>query len=202
MPNIWSKGNWIGGMAPNPGRTNRLFTIDERQVLLGLDASIQSRNVREGIFVANEVGKLGAMVGGYNPNPTGMRRISGWTDQHLANIGEARVMADLIAVRQLFTYRQDRVIISAFPGIQIDDQIQVFERTTSEGFVHYVKGISSNNDLSSGNWEYTLATYWLGDDPDGKWAMDKATLNSTTIAYVDTLQGGPEWSRGGLGETP
>jgi len=199
LPNVWSLGNWIGGMAAAPGRTNRLWTIDERQVLLGLDATIQSRNVREGVFVGNAVGRYAAMVGGYNPNPTGLRRVAGYTDQNFNSIAEARVMADLIAVRQLFRYREDAVRIPAFPGIQIDDQVRIFERVTSEGFVHYVKGISSSNDLATGEWTYDLQTHWLGDDPEGQWVFDKASLESTTISYVDALRSGVEWSRSGLG---
>lgn len=198
LPNVWTLGNWIGGMSPNPGRTNRVLTIDERQVLLGLDASIQSRNVREGIFVGNAVGKLAAMVGGYNPNPTGLRRITGYTDQNFETVEEARVMADLIAVRQLFKYRQDQVVIPGFPGIQIDDQVRIFERVTSEGFVHYIKGVRSENDLQTGKWTNTLQTHWLGDDPNGRWVLDKSTLNSITVEYIDSLQAGTEWSRAGL----
>jgi len=198
LPNVWGLGNWVGGMAEQPGRTNQVLVLDERQVLIGLDATIQSRNVREGVFVANVSGKMAAMVGGYNPNPTGLRRVGGFSDQHFTSAEEARVMADLIAVRQLFKYRQDQVVIPGFPGVQIDDQVRIFERVTSEGFVHYVMGIQSSNDLKSGEWRYTLQTHWLGDDPEGAWVLDKSTLNSTTIKYVDALQVGPEWSRAGL----
>lgn len=199
LPNVWTMGNWVTGMAENPGRSRRIITLDERQVVMALDAEIQSRNVREGVFVGNAVGKVAAMVGGYNPNPTGLRRVAGWTDQNFKSIEEARVMADLIAVRQLFKYRTDTVTIPGFPGIQIDDQVRIFERVTSEGFVHYVKGVSSDNDLRSGKWTYNLQTHWLGDDPEGKWVLDKSTLNSTTVKYVDSLQGGTDWARGSTG---
>jgi len=199
LPNVWTLGNWIGGMSANPGRTNRILTIDERQVLMGLDATVQSRNVREGVFVGNAAGKLAALVGGYNPNPTGLRRISGFTDQNFSSVAEAKVMADLIAVRQLFRYREDVVKIPAFPGIQVDDQVRIYERVTSEGFVHYVTGISSSNDLTTGQWTYDLQTHWLGDDPKGKWVVDKSTLNSTTISYVDALERGAVTARGVTG---
>jgi len=199
MPNVWSLGNWIGGVAPRPGRTNKILVLDERQVITGLDASIQSRNVREGVFVANAVGKYAAIVGGFNPNDTGLRRMCGWTDENFKTIDEARVMADLIAVKQLFKYRQDRVVIPGFLGIEIDDQVRIFERVTSEGFIHYVQGVSSANDLVSGKWTMTLQTHWLGDDPNGAWVIDKQMLHANTIAYVDSLVAGSEWSRAGLG---
>jgi len=198
LPNIWGRGNWINGTASSPGRTNEVVTIDERKTIIGLSATIQSANVREGVFVANPVGKFAAMVPGYNPNPTGLRRVGGWTDQHFESVDEARVMADLVTVRQLFRYRQDRITIPAHPAIQIDDQVRIFERVTSEGYYHYVQGISSQNDAQNGQWTYTLQTHWLGDDPNGKWAFDKSALSSVTIAHVDALQGGTEYVRAGL----
>lgn len=199
MPNIWTMGNWASGMSATPGRTSAMLTIDERVALTDLGASITSRNIREGIFVANPVGRYGAIVGGYNPNPTGLMRMGGYTDQNFASVEESRVMADLIAVRQLFKYRTDRVRIPAHPALQIDDQVRIFERVTSEGFVHYVNGISSNNSADTGKWIYDLQTHWLGDDPSGAWILDKSTLTSITAEYVDALQGtGVESVRAGL----
>lgn len=197
MPNIWTRGNWIGGLSPNPGRTQAVVTIDERQVIFGLNAKINSRAVREGVFVANPTGAFAALSGGYNPNPTGLRRIGGWTDQNFASIDEAKVMADLIAVRQLFTYREDQIEIPANPAIQIDDQVRVFERVTSEGYYHYVKGIQSTLDLLTGQWTYTLQTHWLGDDPNSNWIFDSSTLSSVTRRYVDSLVNGAFNSRSG-----
>lgn len=198
LPNIWSLGNWVGGLAATPGRTRAVVTIDERKVILNLDATLQSRNVREGVFVANMVGKYAAIVPGYNPNYTGLRRIGGWTDSSFASVDEARTMAELVAVRQMFRYREDRVVIPAHPAIQIDDQVRVFERVTSEGYYHYITGISSHNGADTGQWQYTLQTHWLGDDPNGQWIFNKADLSSNTIAYVDSLQQGALFMRAGM----
>lgn len=198
LPNVWTLGNWVSGMSATPGRTQKMLTIDERQSLTNLNATITSRNVREGIFVANPVGKQAALVGGYNPNPTGLMRVAGWTDQNFSSLEESTVMADLIAVRQLFQYRTDQIVIPAHPGLQIDDQVRIFERVTSEGFVHYTKGISSTNSADSGKWNYTLQTHWLGDDPNGRWILDKSTLTSITAEYVDALSGGVQNDRNGL----
>lgn len=202
MANVWALGNWQNGNAPNPGRTSKMLTIDERQVLTGLEASINSRSIREGVFVSNTVGgkDFSAMAPGYNPNPTGLRRIAGWTDQNFASRDEALLMADLITVRQLFAYRSDTVQIPGFLGIQIDDQVRIFERVTSEGFVHYVKGIASTNDAETGQWMYTLQTHWLGDDPNGHWIVDRRQLNQVTIDYIEKLMlGEPQWVRGHTG---
>lgn len=196
LQNVWTIGSWVTGNSPQPGRTSKLLTIDERQVLMGLEASLNSQSVREGIFVANTTGAYAALAAGYNPNDTGLRRVGGWTDQNFSSIEEAKVMADLIAVRALFQYRRDTVQIPAFPGIQIDDQVRIFERVTSEGFVHYVLGISSTNDAETGQWTYDLQTHWLGDNPNSKWIFDKTQLSPATISYIDQLiNGSPEWVR-------
>lgn len=197
LPNIWTRGNWITGLSANPRRVSTVHVIDENQTLLDAGVTIQSRNVREAIFVANPVGKYGAMVGGYNPNPTGLRRVAGWTDQDFASREEAQIMADLIAVRQAFRYRADRVQITANPAIQVDDQVRIYEEVTSEGFIHYVKGVSSELDVATGKWTYTLETHWLGDNPEGAWVVGRNTLHESTVSYVDALSSGPQWSRKG-----
>lgn len=199
LQNVWTIGSWVTGVSPQPGRTSKILTIDERQVLMGLEASLNSTSVREGVFVANATGAYAALAPGFNPNDTGLRRVAGWTDQNFSSVEEATVMADLITVRQLFEYRRDTVQIPGFPGIQIDDQVRIFERVTSEGFVHYVMGISSNNDAESGQWTYDLQTHWLGDDPNSSWIFDRTQLSPATTAYIDSLiNGTPEWVRAGL----
>lgn len=97
-------------------------------------------------------------------------------------------MADLIAVRQHYKYRTDSIQIAANPAIQIDDQVQPFERVTSEGFIHYVKGIQSEFDAASGRWVMTLQTHWLGDDPYHNWAVRRNTLNGSTADFIDRVK--------------
>lgn len=94
-------------------------------------------------------------------------------------------MADMIALRQLFTYRTDSATIPGYPRIQIDDQILLTEEVTGEGYLHYVTGISSTNDLETGAWKYELDTHWLGSDPEGEWAFDPdLSFAPTTRTYL------------------
>lgn len=186
-PNIWSVGNYIGDGGPNAGRTSEVITIDERQTMIGLTASLSSRNIREKVFVANVNGRLGAVVKGHNPYPSNLRRVAGWTDQHFETQEECIVMADLITLRQLFTYRTDTVVIAGNPAIQIDDQVRLYERVTNEGYLQYVDGISSSWDLETGEWTYQLSTHWLGDAPFGSWVFDPANLDPATQQYLQTL---------------
>lgn len=188
-PNIWQAGNYLsdndGG--PSPGRTGSFVTIDESETLLGLQIKISSRNVREKIFVANTTGHVGAVVDGYNPQPSGMERVSGWTDQHFETNAECVVMADLIAARQRMTYRVGSLVIPGYPAIQQDDQVKIMERTTSETFIHYVRSINCDWDLKSGQYHYNLETHWLGESPSTNWAVMAGDLQPETQAYLDAI---------------
>lgn len=186
-PNIWSVGNYIGTGASSAGRTADVITIDEYETLLGLSVTLSSRSIRERIFVGNLAGQVAGMSRGHNPFPSGLRRIGGWTDQHFTTAAECQRMADLIALRQLFTYQTDKVRIPGNPAIQIDDQVRIYERVTEEGYLHYVTGIQMDWSLETGRYTYELSTHWLGDTPFSNWTFDPATLSAETRAYLQAL---------------
>lgn len=186
-PNIWQVGNYVGDGGPNTGRTSQIVEIDERTTLIGLTVKLSGRNQREKVFIANTTGKIGAVANGHIQYPAGIVRVAGWTDTHFSTKAECQIMADLITLRQLFTYRTDSVTIPGYPRIQIDDQVRVWERITNEGYLHYVKGISSDWDLETKRWTYRLDTHWLGEEPFGKWVFDPANLAPETQAYLATL---------------
>jgi hypothetical protein len=191
-PNIRELGNYISGNdgGPNAGRTSSYVTIDERTTLLGLSTQVSSRNVRERVAVGNTTGKYGAITEGYNPYPSNLRRYGVWTDTNFESLEEAKIMADLIAIRQFMTYRQSTISIAANPAIQIDDQVKIYEKVTSDTYFHYVTGISSNHDIASGRWTYDLTTSWLGTDPATKqWVVDQDKLDALTKKYLKNLGG-------------
>jgi len=193
-PNIWELGNIVmdndNRLTTSLTRTTDMITIDEKQTLMGLQVTLSSRNVRERIVIANVSGGFGAVTKGFNPYNmplTGFRRVAIWSDQHFASVKECQIMADLIALRQLFTFRSDKVTIPGYPAIQMDDQVQLVERVTEETEVHYVMGIASSNDISSGEWTYTLDTHWLGKSPFGNWVFNPANLAPDTQDYLRAL---------------
>jgi hypothetical protein len=202
LPNIYEVGNLYSGINQHPGRTRKMYTIDEKVNLTSLTSTLDSKNVREVVFVANSTAQIGAVAAGWNPNYVGLRRTAGWTDQRFGSEGgdedakrlaaqakeQTRQMADMITIRQLFTYRTDQITIPGFPGIQIDDQIRIVERVTAEGYIHYVKGISSSHDLRTGEWTYNLQTHWLGDRVGGRWVMDRTKLAPVTRDYLNRVQ--------------
>jgi hypothetical protein len=112
---------------------------------------------------------------------------TGNTDENFENDRECRVMAKTIALRQGMTYRENTLTIPGNPAIQIDDQIRIRERVTGEQYRHYVKSVSSDLDLSSGKWTYTLGTHWLGDDPGGRWWFDVNELDNAEKRYLGLL---------------
>lgn len=184
LPNIWSIGNWIGDTASDAERTSTVIDIDETQVILQLNAKLSSRNVREYVYIGNVTGKLGAISAGFNPNPTGLRRVAGWTDQGFGKTDECQIMADLIALRMYFQYRTDQLKIAGNPAIQMDDQVRIYERLSNETFIHYVSGITMSFDLESGEYTYTLATYWLGDAAFTDWAFKPTDFSDATQAFL------------------
>ncbi len=188
MPNIFTVGNYRLNLAGDPSRVQEIITIDEKHTLLDLRAKLSSRNVRERVFVADLTGKVGSLSKGFVPNPVGLRRVSVWTDAHWNDNVEAQLAGDLIALRQLMSYRQDTLQIPAHPGIQVDDQVRIFERVTGEGYLHYVRGVSSSNDLESGVYTYDLDTNWLGEDPFNLWIFHGTDLSAELQAYLTATQ--------------
>lgn len=186
--NIFSVGNNVASFSADPRRTAYIYDVDETRTLLSLKTALNSRNVRERIFIANITATQAGMAQGYNPNPTGLRRVNGWTDQNFKSQEECQVMADMIALRQSFRYRSSQLTIPALPAIQIDDQVRIWEEITAEGYLHYVRGVSSTNDVEGGSWTYDLTTHWLGEDPFENWAFDSSDFSEETQAYMDALR--------------
>lgn len=193
-PNIWTLGNYVSNPKGGPvdGTTASIVTIDERETLLGMSTKLSSRSIRERYFVANTNGEYGALAQGYNPHPSGLMRVAGWTDQYFNSTEECQIMADLIALRAKFMYRTNSLSIPGNPSIQIDDQVRIFERVTSETYYHYVRSVTCDWDVRSGRYTYTLETHWLGETPFANWVIgpdDIARLAPVTRNYLSLLTG-------------
>lgn len=192
LPNIWSLGNyvWEGGFESREdtrARSSEVLELDEEEVLFSYSTTLNSSNIRERIFVANSSGGFGAVVEGYNPQPMGMRRVAGWTDQHFETKRETVIVADMIAARSMFDYRRGNLKMAGYPKLQIDDQVRIFERTTNETYYHYVLGITSTLDMEEGTWDYDVETHWLGESPSDAWVVDVTELKAETRAYLNTI---------------
>lgn len=192
-PNIWRVGNYVGGTGAVGYDTDpsHQVTIDENDTLMSLSATMSSRSTRERVFIANTSGLIGALAKGTTapagPHNANLRRVGGWTDEHFTTKQECQIMADLIVIRQLFSYRSDRLRIPGYSAIQIDDQVRIYESTTAEDHLHYIKGISSSWDIETGEWTYDLDTHWLGSQPFSNWFFNPADLAPETLAYLKAL---------------
>jgi hypothetical protein len=195
MPNVWKKGNYVS-QRPNGfnrlTRTQTTITIDERVTLIDLSVKLSSKNVRERIVVADVNGNFGTVVKGYNPAPTGQSRVAGWTDGRFKGKAETRRMAELIAIRQAYSYRQNTLTIAANPAIQVDDQILIKERITGESYRHRVQGIACEYDAETGRWVYNLTTQWLGEAAFTNRAWEPPELSGATKAYLDEMDYGDD----------
>lgn len=195
LPNIWEQGNYIWegpyeSRELSRRRTSSYVTLDETNSLFEYNTTLSSANIRDRIFVANSTGHIGTVIKGYVPNEVGFRRIAGWTDQRFATKRETVVMADMIAARSMFDYRRGHAKIAGHPGIQIDDQIRIFERVTNESYFHYVLGITSTLDMDEGTWDYDLDTHWLGERISDAWVVKVDQLDAATKAYLNIITGG------------
>jgi len=189
MPNIFKHGNYLSPSslgAPTRARSSSFVTIDENETLLDWSVEISSESNREVIFVANLVGDYGVAVTGYAPANAGLRRTAGWTDTHFASKQECRILADMIATRQMHAYRRGKLRIPGYPAIQIDDQVRIFERVTGETYFHYVLGVDCELNMETGEWYYDLETHWLGEDPSSL-VVETTALATTTQNYLNEL---------------
>ena len=191
MPNIWQPGNYMSPDDLDPrssSRTSNILSISDENVLLSYSTTLDSKNLRETIFVANTDGRYAQLAAGYGRSEgIDFGRIAGYMDQHFASQEEVERMADMIATRQKFSYRSSRATIPGYPAIQIDDQVRIYDRTTNETYYHYVEGIESSLDLTNGTWDYTLQTHWLGEQSSGSWVVDVNSVTSELKMYLIQL---------------
>lgn len=194
LPNVWEKGNYLTPhhlLSRGRKRTSKIITIDEETTLLDYSMILDSTNLRERIFVGNNTGKIGVTIAGFTPHKTGLMRTAGWTDQHFETRRETRIMADLVATRQLHSWRTARLSTPGYPALQIDDQIKIREKVTGEDYYHYITGISSTLDMETGEWIYELETHWLGrGDRAGSWVAKTHKLDKVTRAYLSLVGAG------------
>lgn len=189
LPNVYKRGSYVmpTQFGPTRTRTQNLPVLDERVTLVDVKSKLSSRNVRERIFVADVNGNFGAVVRGYNPAPTGIQRVAGWTDQNFRRRSEARQMADLIAIRQAYLYRTCQVTIAANPALQLDDQVIIRERLTGEDHLHRITAIEETFDYEDGRWMQTLTTNWLGNDAFTERAWEPE-ISDSTKNYLNMLE--------------
>lgn len=195
MPNIMDGGNFIA----DPYSTNMSARIQTHPIelhenvnLLSYELVIDDSAARSEVLVIGKEPDIMAksyLAGGFVL--TGEDRmpfkdllkgqirpviLPGDATKNFETEAECQRMAEMVAVRILFTLRKGTAQIYGHPGLHIDDQVRIFERVTNENNIHYVSGIKSTMDLDMGTYTMDLTTHWLGRDPDTDWFLDRQTM--------------------------
>lgn len=210
LPNVWAIGNYITDPQSTSGRAriaNCPIVFDERKNLITIETILSDDSLRSDYLVIGSGGTDadGSPVkGGYTPgfNSTdpsessfindkallaGQTRVTVVSNEPVTTDLEAARMAELLAMQSHFQYRTSTITAPCHPGLQLDDQVKVFERITNDSYVHYVQGISSTMDLTSGEYTMQVTTIWLGDDPTKTWVLNDQSNSEIVKYYTDAL---------------
>lgn len=229
LPNIWSSGNFINDVdapASIGARTNGYpIELHEDVNLLSWSMIISDADVRSEVLVVGGYPKstsspapvAGGYVLGYDSATSrtsaidftdilaGQYRlmiVPGETTNLFYTERECQRMAELTALFILFAYRQGTATIVGHPGLQLDDQVRIFERSTYETNAYYVSGIESRHDLESGEYTMDLTVHWLGGDPNTEWFVNKQTLTPAVLNLPAVLKRVGKQAAGGTFEQP
>lgn len=176
-PNWWASGNFFY----DGSHTDFIPEVDERVQLIEYGITAQDEHLRSEIIIANgnpESDNKKTVVTRIVPDTAsslrGMVKPAMFANEALLNKSEQRIMAELIALHIWFKKRIGTVTCIGNPAIDIGDQVRIWERVTSESYVHYVRGVSSTMDLDTGVYTMNLDTNWLGDGDE--WVITRDTL--------------------------
>lgn len=192
-PNWWSIGNFWQDGTP----TDFLPEVDEATVLTDYSVVYSDEPCRSEIIISTEEpiqGNASTITTRIVPETSSVLRNivkpAMWVNGVFKNPDEQRIMAELIAMHIWFQQRIGTVTALANPCIQLNDQVRIYERTTSETYVHYIRGISTTHDLDTGQYMMTLTTHWLGDEDDWVIKRDAIPHGQTGIQISPELE---EW---------
>jgi hypothetical protein len=186
-PNWWAIGNFYD----DGTRTDFLPEVDERTVLTDYSVSFRDEDARSYLTISSEdVDNTSGKPVVTNIVPATARLLRGmvkpamWSNGAFTNPDEQRIMAELIALHVWFSMRTGSVTCLANPALQINDQVRIFERTTGETYVHYVRGVSTTHDLETGEYLMTLETHWLGTEDD--WVITRDSITAPAAETYET----------------
>lgn len=187
-PNWWQSGNfWDTG-----GHTDFIPEIDERIQLTDYRVRFVKDKDRSEIIITTDEPTAGfedTVTTRYVPSNSLLRGMNVPAMIKMPNEvskEEQEIMAELIGLHLWFARRVGNITCVANPALQINDQVRIFERVTSETFVHYIRGISSSHDFDSGQYMMDITTNWLGTE-DGNWAITSEDVSAPIGEESDYL---------------
>lgn len=176
-PNWWQSGNfYLDGTW-----TDYIPEIDENVNATEYKVNFSAADARSSITISTDQPDKGGkttVTTKYVPKTAdilhGMVNPAIWTNGAFANPAEQRIMAELISMHIWFSMRRGSVTCLANPAIGLNDQVRIFEETTAETYIHFVRGVSTSYDADAGTYMMTLETNWLGDDES--WVITKENI--------------------------
>jgi hypothetical protein len=171
--NIYSPGNFneLGE------HVNEIPEIDERVQLTDYSMVVDDAPLRSEIIISSEdpdqSNAQTTITTRIRPSDAkdlrGLVKPTMWINGFFIRREEQRIMAELIALRIHFQARRGSATFVANPLIDLGDQVRILERQTSDTYVHYVKSMSTTNDLDAGTYTARIETNWLGSQD--KWGV-------------------------------
>ena len=188
-PNWWMSGNFY----QDGTHTDFIPEIDENLTLTDYTVRYADQDLRSQIIISTEEpdsGNTTTVTTKLTPHGTaqlkGMVKPALWTNGLFKNADEQRIMAELISLHIWFSTRIGNITCVANPAIQINDQVRVFERQTADTYIHYVRGVSTNHNLVTGEYTMTLDTNWLGDGDS--WVITADNVTTSDLANGEAFK--------------
>lgn len=166
-PNLFAIGNFLeDGTA-----TDTIPVLDEAICITNYQVAYSDKDAATSITISSDDPQFAynTTVTTTRPSPTGTALLKGivknalWVNGLFTSKDEQEALAELIDLYLFMAARQGNVTIQGNPGLNLDDQVRIFERNTAETYIHYLSGIDSTMDLVQGTYQMTLTTHWLGD---------------------------------------
>lgn len=194
-PNIWQTGNYLLGEGYVGEDSVRV--VDENKVLLDYGVTVSDEALRSSISVvsAQDPTLRGSYTPGFAEEGTpnylsdlallgGQERIMLVPNYPFVSQEEVNKFGFLVSLWMHWAMRKSKFRIPGMPALEPDDQLRIYEKVTSETFVHYVEGVSSVMNMDSGSWVMDVDTHWLGDGPNSTWHVSMAEMDPALYAYL------------------
>ena len=196
-----------GVQTNNPADTLFIPEISEELTLLNYSTTLSAEQMRSQVIIGNnkpdwkDPSSTGFVR--YYPNTAfeeirpgvpalrGIHKPITFVKEQFENTEEMQLMAELINAQIWFSQRVGSATTVGNPLLSINDQVTIKERNTSETFLHYIRGISSSNNLDTGEYTMGISTNWLGTEDNWVITADssESSYNKLTISNrVDRWQ--------------
>jgi hypothetical protein len=194
-PNLWAPGNFneLGV------HLDEIPAVDERVQLTDYQIVTDDASTRSDIIISSEnpdqAGGATTVTTKIRPSDAeqlrGLVKTTMWVNGWFQSRDEQRIMAELIALRIHFEMRRGTASFTANPLIDIGDQVRIYERQTSDSYIHYIKSQTTTMDLDAGTYTAQIETHWLGTNEE--WGLVRKNQNTGASWAFRLSQKATDW---------